>query len=94
MTLIRIFYKGKLSVGEKLILNQENNVNYVVNVMKRKIDDKIIFVNGKDGEFIGKIINVTKREITVIVIEKTRDFKTPFGPGAGSHQLSGRALRL
>ena len=77
MTLIRIFYKGKLSVGEKLILNQENNVNYVVNVMKRKIDDKIIFVNGKDGEFIGKIINITKREITVIVIEKTRDFKIP-----------------
>lgn len=77
MTLIRLFYKNDLSVGKNIILDNKNNINYIVNVMRRKIGDKLIFVNGKDGEFIGVIDGITKNNIIVKIIEKTKDFEKP-----------------
>lgn len=77
MTLIRLFYKNDLSVGKNIILDNKNNINYIVNVMRRKVGDKLIFVNGKDGEFIGVIDGITKNNIIVKIVEKTKDFEKP-----------------
>ena len=44
MTLIRLFYKGDLEENKNIILNEKNNINYIVNVMRRNVGDNIIFV--------------------------------------------------
>lgn len=75
MNLIRLFYKNDLSVEKDIELNNKNNVNYIINVMRKKIGDNLILVNGKDGEFIGEITNTTKNSVHVRIIKKTKNFE-------------------
>ena len=75
MTLIRLFCKDCLKLNNNIILSEKNNINYIVNVMRRNVKDNIILINGIDGEFLGSIVNITKKEIVVKIIEKLRDFK-------------------
>lgn len=77
MTLVRLFYKDTLKEDKNIILKEKNNINYIINVMRRNVGDSIIFVNGKDGEFIGTILNITKKEIIIKIDKKLRDFKKP-----------------
>lgn len=71
MTTIRLFCNNDLKENSTIFVDK---VNYIVNVMKRKIGDKIIFVNGKDGEFLGRIEKINKKEIEIFVEEKIRNF--------------------
>lgn len=75
MTIIRLFYNDDLSIDKNISLCDKNNINYIVNVMRRNINDDIIFVNGKDGEFIGKIVNINKKKVEVNIYKKTRNFE-------------------
>lgn len=74
----------RIFINEELLLNKEIKIadkiyHYIANVMRCKVDDKIILINGKDGEFISKIIFLNNKYLNLKIVEKTKDFKAlPF----------------
>lgn len=71
MKIIRIFVKEDLSIDATISLA---NQHYIINVMKRKLGDNIILINGKAGEFLSEIIEIKKQFIKVKIITKLKDF--------------------
>ena len=76
---IRLFLDIKLDLSGD-ILNQKlqinnNDFDYLIKVMRQKIGDEIIIFNGFDGDFIGKIIEIQKKTLTLELVEKINDLK-------------------
>ena len=76
---IRLFIDVKLDLSRD-ILNQKlqinnNDFDYLIKVMRQKIGDEIIIFNGFDGDFIGKIIEIQKKTLTLELVEKINDLK-------------------
>ena len=76
---IRLFLDIKLDLSSD-ILNQKlqinnNDFDYLIKVMRQKIGDEIMIFNGFDGDFIGKIIDVQKKSLTLQLTEKINDLK-------------------
>ena len=57
---IRLYMKGKLEVNKEIKIDSKQ-FHYLTNVMRRKRDDILSIFNEIDGEFITKIINVSKK---------------------------------
>ena len=71
---IRLYFPGKLSL--KIPIKLENKqVHYLINVMRKKIDDSILVFNSVNGEFLAKISEIYKNTIIIDIIKKTRDVK-------------------
>ena len=73
MRLSRFFIDTALSPGQSLIL-PAHLVNYIVNVLRLKTDDNIVFFNGQEidkqtGEFSATLTEVSKRKC-IALIEK------------------------
>ena len=69
---IRLYVKGKLEVHQEIKI-QSKQLHYLTNVMRRKRDDILSIFNEVDGEFIGKIINDSKRNLTIKLLQKIKD---------------------
>lgn len=52
--------------------------HYLVNVMRRKIGDKVLIFNGREGEFLADIIDNRKKAVILKIISQTR--KQPNAP--------------
>ena len=70
--MIRIFEEQALQEGITII---SDKVHYLNNVMRSKVGDDLIIVNGKDGEFLGTIQKITKREVGILINKKTKEYK-------------------
>lgn len=46
--------------------------HYVINVLRQEVGDKILFFNGKDGEWRGVLSSFTKKNALYLLEEKTR----------------------
>lgn len=74
----------RIFIDEELFLDKEIKItekifHYISNVMKCKIDSKIFLINGKDGEFLSKIIFINNKYLILKITEKTKNFsKQPF----------------
>ena len=69
---IRLYFPGQLSL--KNVVKLENNqVHYLKNVMRKKINDSILVFNNVNGEFLGKISKIYKNSIDIDLIKKTRE---------------------
>ena len=69
---IRLYFPGKLSL--KIPIKLENKqVHYLINVMRKKIDDSILVFNSVNGEFLAKISEIYKNTIIIDIIKKIRD---------------------
>jgi 16S rRNA (uracil1498-N3)-methyltransferase len=73
---IRLFCEVTLRVGEKINLETEQT-HYLKNVMRCKINEKIIVFDNITGEYISKIINIHKRSIDIEILEKTKPRYVP-----------------
>ena len=51
-------------LNQKLQINN-NDFDYLIKVMRQKIGDEIIIFNGFDGDFIGKIIEIPKKNLNL-----------------------------
>lgn len=51
-----------------------NDFNYLINVMRQKIGDKIFIFDGVNGEFKSEIIEIEKKYLILKIIEKISDF--------------------
>jgi len=71
---IRLYFPGKLSLKSPVKL-ENKQVHYLINVMRRKIDDSILVFNSVNGEFLANISEISKNTIIVDIIKKTRDVK-------------------
>ena len=71
---IRLYYPGKLSLKNPIKL-ENNQVHYLINVMRKKIDDSILVFNSVNGEFLGNILEIYKNTIIIDIIKKTREAK-------------------
>ena len=73
---IRLFCEDTLGVGEKINL-EKDQTHYLKNVMRCKINDKVIVFDDTTGEYIAEIINIHKRFINIEILEKTKPRYVP-----------------
>ena len=71
---IRLYFPGQISLKSPVKL-ENKQVHYLINVMRKKIDDSILVFNGVNGEFLAKISEIYKNTIIIDIIKKTRDVK-------------------
>ena len=71
---IRLYFPGKLSLEDPVKL-ENKQVHYLINVMRKKIDDSILVFNSINGEFLAKISEIYKNTIIIDIIKKIRDVK-------------------
>ena len=71
---IRLYFPGKLSLEDPVKL-ENKQVHYLINVMRKKIDDSILVFNSVNGEFLAKISEIYKNTIIIDIIKKIRDVK-------------------
>ena len=69
---IRLYFPGKLSLEDPVKL-ENKQVHYLINVMRKKIDDSIVVFNSVNGEYLAKISEIYKNTIIIDIIKKTRD---------------------
>ncbi|MDR2077956.1 MAG: 16S rRNA (uracil(1498)-N(3))-methyltransferase [Rickettsiales bacterium] len=72
MTVISIFTGERIVNGGCASLDR---VHYIVNVMRRKVGDRVRLVNGSGKEFFGIITKITKNLVEVSDIECLREEK-------------------
>ena len=71
---IRLYFPEKISLKSPVKL-EKKQVHYLINVMRKKIDDSILVFNSVNGEFLAKISEIYKNTIIVDIIKKIRDVK-------------------
>lgn len=71
---IRLYFPGKISLKSPVKL-ENKQVHYLINVMRKKIDDSILVFNSVNGEFLAKISGIYKNTIIIDIIKKIRDVK-------------------
>ena len=74
---IRLFCEVTLTVGKTISLETEQS-HYIKNVMRCKINEKILVFDNVTGEYAAEIINIHKRSVDIEILEKT---KTRYVPG-------------
>ena len=71
---IRLYFPGKLSLEDPVKL-ENKQVHYLINVMRKKINDSILVFNSINGEFLAKISKIYKNTIIIEILKKIRDVK-------------------
>ena len=71
---IRLYFPGKISLKSSVKL-ENKQVHYLINVMRKKIDDSILVFNNVNGEYLAKISEIYKNTIIIDIIKKIRDVK-------------------
>ena len=69
---IRLYVNDELEVHQ-VIQIRSKQLHYLTNVMRRKRDDILSIFNEVDGEFTGKIINDSKRNLVIKLLQKIKD---------------------
>ncbi|GJL97239.1 MAG: ribosomal RNA small subunit methyltransferase E [Hyphobacterium sp.] len=62
----RLYCEHSLSDGASVSPSREES-HYLVSVMRRKIGDKVIFFNAKDGEWSARIVTADRKTVTLTV---------------------------
>jgi len=68
---IRLFCEVTLTVGENINLETEQS-HYLKNVMRCKINEKILVFDNNSGEYTAEIVSIHKRSIDIEILEKTK----------------------
>jgi 16S rRNA (uracil1498-N3)-methyltransferase len=71
VALIRLFVNKELHLGDQLEL-RTGQLHYLKNVMRLEVGAKFSLFNGKDGEFLGQILNLKKRSMLVDIKDQVR----------------------
>ena len=68
---IRLHQKNKLIIKQNLLIETKQS-HYLLNVMRKKINDKILIFNQFDGEFLAEIILIKKKNNNFIYYRKSK----------------------
>jgi len=67
----RLFVTAGLAPGRRIVLTEEQ-VNYLVNVLRLKAGARVLVFNGRDGEWLAELDAVKKRAADLVVGDQTR----------------------
>lgn len=70
---IRLFVDFPLEVGKVLPLSDAQS-HYLIHVMKLGLHDNVLVFDGQNGEFLAFVTQISKKEVILSVLEKTRAF--------------------
>lgn len=68
---IRLYVEEALSQGVSLALNPQQS-HYICNVMRLKKYDNLSLFNGKDGEWLGEVVNISCKLTKITLKECTK----------------------
>ena len=66
MRLSRLYIPAALQIGRTLELD-DDNAHYARSVLRLKNDAPIILFNGQGGEYLGKILEVSRKSVRVSI---------------------------
>ncbi|MES2677015.1 MAG: 16S rRNA (uracil(1498)-N(3))-methyltransferase [Pseudomonadota bacterium] len=69
---IRLFIKSAPIKPNCRIEINDNDFNYLINVMRKKIGDELLVFNGADGEWLVKIIQINKKNCVLQIGDQTK----------------------
>jgi 16S rRNA (uracil1498-N3)-methyltransferase len=69
--LTRLFVAPTLAAGVSLTLSREQ-ANYLVNVMRLAVEDRVLVFNGRDGEWRARLAEAGRKGAALVVDEQTR----------------------
>jgi 16S rRNA (uracil1498-N3)-methyltransferase len=70
-SLPRLFVQAPLGAGAKVELDP-GQANYLGNVMRLKLGDRLLIFDGSSGEWLAEVIEAAKKQMTLAVVEQTR----------------------
>jgi len=69
---IRLYIPEKLLVNKRIIISLKQS-HYLINVMRKKIDDSLLVFNELCGEYLAKIETIEKKNISLNILQKLRN---------------------
>src|SRR5437762_2690844 len=77
MTITRVFQPIALAENSEITLD-ERAYHHVARVLRAKVGDDLIIFNGTGGEYTGRVINVDKKQLRVVLTHfSNRDCESP-----------------
>ena len=73
---IRIFFNETLEENKKITLDKEQS-HYVSNVMRLEIGRELLLFNGREGEFLGKVVSCSKKQTIILLVKKEKEQTEP-----------------
>jgi 16S rRNA (uracil1498-N3)-methyltransferase len=74
---LRLFVETALGDGAR-VAPDDGQSHYLLHVMRAKVGDRISLFNGRDGEWLARVADVTKRSCTMVCEKQTaKQFDTP-----------------
>jgi 16S rRNA (uracil1498-N3)-methyltransferase len=70
---LRIFLNQVLNIGKEIKISDKLH-HYIANVMRCVVGNEVYIVNGKDGEFLAKIIYINNKYCILRIESKTKDY--------------------
>ena len=67
----RLHVTQDLAAGHPLLL-VDKQAHYVRNVLRLETGAQLLFFNGRDGEWLGQINDVSKKQVSIALVEQTR----------------------
>jgi 16S rRNA (uracil1498-N3)-methyltransferase len=67
----RLHVTQDLAVGQSITL-QDKQAHYLRNVLRLEAGARLLFFNGRDGEWLGEINDIGKKHVSVALLEQTR----------------------
>ncbi len=74
---IRLLIESPLIKPNSIIEINDNDFNYLVNVMRKKIGEELLVFNGVDGQWLAQIIEVNKKNCLLKIISQNKTQYTP-----------------
>ena len=71
--MIRLFVEEESIKDNQVIKINDNDSNYLIKVMRKKVGDELLVFNGVDGEFLAQIMDADKKHCSLKIIKKTKD---------------------
>jgi 16S rRNA (uracil1498-N3)-methyltransferase len=72
----RLFVEARLEAGARLVPDADR-LNYLLNVLRLRDGDAILLFNGRDGEWLARLENVSRRSATLVATERAREQTAP-----------------
>ena len=69
---IRLFIPDKLIPDKRLIISLKQS-HYLINVMRKKIDENLLIFNADCGEYLAKIEKIEKKKVSLNILQKLRN---------------------
>ena len=69
---IRLYIPEKLILDKRLIISLKQS-HYLINVMRKKIDENLLIFNDHCGEYLAKIEKIEKKKVSLNILRKLRN---------------------